>query len=57
MKYITEFVLVTTEKEKRPKLEYVEQSLTLLADIAHNFPREREGLQNAHYLKDRVLLM
>lgn len=44
MPFITEFVNRTTEKGRRPKLEYVQQGLMLLADIAHLFPSEREKL-------------
>ena len=45
MHYITEFIKLTTDKSKRPKLEYVQQCLMLLADIAHMFPSEKEKLR------------
>ena len=41
MSFITEFVRITTEKSKKPKLEYVQSCLMFLGDVANLFPQER----------------
>ena len=41
MPFIVEFVKMTTEKSKKPKLEYVQSCLMFLGDVANLFPQER----------------
>ena len=41
MHFIVEFVKMTTEKSKKPKLEYVQSCLMFLGDVANLFPQER----------------
>ena len=36
--FIVRFIMLTTEKSRRPKLDYVKESMILLADIASFYP-------------------
>lgn len=57
MPYITEFTMITTDKARRPKLEYVENSLMLLADISQMFPGEKTRLLKTDFIKDRATML
>lgn len=54
MPYIVEFIRLTTEKHKRPKLEYVQTCLMLLADVSHLYPNEKSKLIKEEFIRDRV---
>lgn len=54
MPYIVEFIRLTTEKTKRPKLEYVQNCLMLLADISQLYPNERNALMKEDFIRDRT---
>jgi hypothetical protein len=54
MPYITEFIRLTTDKNKRPKLEYVQNCLMLLADISQLYPNERSVLMKEDFIRDRT---
>jgi len=54
MPYIVEFIRLTTDKSKRPKLEYVQNCMMLLADISQLYPKERDGLIKEVFIRDRT---
>jgi len=51
---ILNFVMLTTDKGKHPKLDYVHQCLMLLADIGSMYPSERSRITNAGFVNDRT---
>ena len=55
--YIMEFVELTTDKKKHPKLSYMKDSMMLLADIAHLFPSEKQRICGKSFLQDRINTM
>lgn len=55
--YVVEFIKITTEKTRHPKLDYVKESLMLLADVSNIYPESKAMLSNAEFIADRAAIL
>ena len=55
--YTVEFIKLTTEKNRLPKLDYVKESLMLLADISNIYPESKPVLLKADFIPDRAAIL
>ena len=54
LRHVFEFVSLTTEKTRRPKLDYVKSCMFLLADIAGFYRVEAKSFASMPFLADRM---
>ena len=54
IKYVFEFVAITTEKSRRPKLDYVKDAMTLLGDIKSFYQNQTLPFSTAPFVIDRI---
>jgi hypothetical protein len=54
IKYVYEFVGFTTDKSRRPKLEYVKEAMTLLGDIRNFYQNQTHPYSSAPFIQDRI---
>lgn len=52
-----EFIRLTTEKTRHPKLDYVKECLMLLADISNIYPNTKPFLCKAEFIADRANIL
>lgn len=55
--FVLEFIKLTTEKTRHPKLDYVKESLMLLADISQIYPEFKPKLMEAGFIPDRAAIL
>jgi len=50
IKYVFEFVNITTDKARRPKLDYVKDCMVLLGDIVSFYPVESKSFMGVPFI-------
>jgi hypothetical protein len=57
IQHVYEFVKMTTDKSRRPKLEYVKSCLFLIADIAGFYPNEFEPYKKMPFIGEIIKIL
>jgi hypothetical protein len=55
--YIFQFINLTTDKSRRPKLDYVKETMIFLADITTFYPNECRNIILSEFVADRLAIM
>lgn len=57
LSFILQFIGLTTEKSRHPKLDYVKECLMLLADITSMYPEVKQRIKEASFISDRTAIL
>jgi|LakMenEpi03Aug12_release.lakeMendotaPanAssembly.Ray.scaffolds.fasta_scaffold3698143_1 hypothetical protein len=52
--FVTEFIRITTDPTRHPKLDYVKDSIMLMGDIISAIPDEAANMAKCTFVRDRV---
>ena len=52
--FVTEFIRITTDLTRHPKLDYVKDSIMLMGDIVSALPNEAGNLAKCTFVKERL---